>query len=450
MFGIGGVRGKLIATLGVFIVLLLASLAIAAMRVNTMSNALAVINEVNSAKQRQAINFRGSVHDRAILIRDLVLYEDPASIETAIVEIEALEAAYDAARSELDLLVTQYPAADVDEAYSAINGIEAATRPLVDTIVRERRAGRMNQDVEQALNESRRMFTDWLAAINVLIDKQEAKNLELGGTVSRIASTFTMVVVGPGGAALVIGGIAAFLLVRLISRRIKAIEDGMTAVTRDDHVTDLTIRLDESTGDEFGRIASACNRVLVKLTDTVKSVADASSAVTAESAEASDQAEAIAHTTQRQLDQTGQVAAAIEQMSASIGNIASNGSSAAEAARRSEQRAVEGGNVVREVIQKMQAIAEHVEDCSREVTELSVKGESIGEIIAVINDIADQTNLLALNAAIEAARAGEHGRGFAVVADEVRKLAERTTTATEEVSRSIRDIQSGTHSAGQR
>ncbi|MEM1072789.1 MAG: methyl-accepting chemotaxis protein, partial [Planctomycetota bacterium] len=365
MFGIGGVRGKLIATLGVFIVLLLASLAIAAMRVNTMSNALAVINEVNSAKQRQAINFRGSVHDRAILIRDLVLYEDPASIETAIVEIEALEAAYDAARSELDLLVTQYPAADVDEAYSAINGIEAATRPLVDTIVRERRAGRMNQDVERALNESRRMFTDWLAAINVLIDKQEAKNLELGGTVSRIASTFTMVVVGPGGAALVIGGIAAFLLVRLISQRIKAIEDGMTAVTRDDHITDLTIRLDESTGDEFGRIAAACNRVLVKLTDTVKSVADASAAVTAESAEASDQAEAIVQTTQRQLDQTGQVAAAIEQMSASIGNIASNGSSAAEAAGRSEQRAVEGGNVVREVIQKMQAIAEHVEDCSR-------------------------------------------------------------------------------------
>ncbi|MEL6797213.1 MAG: methyl-accepting chemotaxis protein [Planctomycetota bacterium] len=158
------------------------------------------------------------------------------------------------------------------------------------------------------------MFTDRLAAINVLIDTQEAKKLQLGGSVSQIASTFTMVVVGPAGASLVISGIAAFLFVRLISRRIKAIEDGMTAVTRDDHITDLTIRLDESTGDEFGRIAAACNRVLVKLPDTVKSVADASSAVTAESAEASDQAEAIAYATQRQLDQTGQVAPAIEQM----------------------------------------------------------------------------------------------------------------------------------------
>ena len=143
-------------------------------------------------------------------------------------------------------------------------------------------------------------------------------------------------------------------------------------------------------------------------------------------------------------DQTGQVATAMEEMNATVLEVAKNAAETSDASAQANKVAADGGAVVGKTVAEINSVAEITENLAEALASLSTRAENIGQVMAVINDIADQTNLLALNAAIEAARAGEAGRGFAVVADEVRKLAEKTMTATKEVEEAIRLIQQST------
>ena len=239
---------------------------------------------------------------------------------------------------------------------------------------------------------------------------------------------------------LVLGIIWVIMYARVLVKDIKAVQ-----VSIDN--ADLNTQFNTTREDEMGQLQNSFDRFVGSIRDTLIRVSETATSVASASAQISSSTEEMAAGSQEQTTQSEEIARAVEQMAKSIAVNSENAGEAAHTAEKAKGAAEQGGKVVLDTVNEMKQIANVVRESAGTIQNLGKSSDQIGEIIGVIEHIADQTNLLALNAAIEAARAGEQGRGFAVVADEVRKLAEQTTKATKQIAGMIQQIQSDSHGA---
>ena len=380
-------------------------------------------------------NVRGALNQLRREDLDLLLCAAPACIAQHTVNREKAIADYQEA-IKVYVPTISYPGEQA--AYEKFAASVLQYQQTSDRALAAIKAGKVDEALGVLTSEATiGLFNATLTSVNDDLQLNIRFGMESARQTSSVSASAIWINSVVIGIIVLLCATTGWILTRLIAPPLQAVTAALERVAQ----KDLTVGVEEVGSDELGRLSVALNTSVAAMRSVLSTVARGAENLSASAAQMSARSVEANGNAQSQSDKTNQIAAAAQEMTATIGEISRNAETASGASRKSAKTANDGGEIMHAAATTMERIAAATTSVVGKMTELAASSEAIGKVVTVIQDISEQTNLLALNAAIEAARAGEHGRGFAVVAGEVRRLAERTRSATEEIAGTIGSIQ---------